>query len=108
SAVCSVRLILAIYQIHIYENLSIVKIAKQFKYSQNYLSTRFKKDTNETLKQYIIKTKITEAKRLLLSTQLSLMDISTLLNFKDYTRFSHTFKRITGTSPKQFISTKKY
>ncbi|MDN5626273.1 MAG: helix-turn-helix domain-containing protein, partial [Acinetobacter sp.] len=68
-----------------------MKIAKQFKYSQNYLSTRFKKETNETLKQYIIKTKITEAKRLLLSTQLSLMDISTLLNFKDYTRFSHTF-----------------
>lgn len=95
-------------QIHIYENLSIVKIAKQFKYSQNYLSTRFKKETNETLKQYIIKTKITEAKRLLLSTRLSLMDISTLLNFKDYTHFSHTFKRITGTSPKQFISTKKY
>ncbi|MFT8966897.1 helix-turn-helix domain-containing protein [Leuconostoc suionicum] len=95
-------------QIHIYENLSIIDIAKQFKYSQNYLSARFKKETNQTLKQYIIGAKIEEAKRLLLSTQLSLIDISTLLNFKDYTHFSHTFKRLTGTSPKQFISTKKY
>ena len=51
--------------------------------------------------EYIHKRKISEAK-LLLRTGLTPTEVATALCYYDYAHFSHSFKRITGVTPKIF------
>lgn len=89
---------------HLYEHISLSELADFVDLNPNYLSELFKKDVGITLSEYIQKEKIEEAKRLLLSSNYSLLEISSLLNFHDQSHFTRLFKKYTGITPKKFRS----
>lgn len=87
---------------NLYSNLSLESICKHINFNASYISRFFKKEVGITISEYIIKEKIEEAKRLLLSTNYSILEISVLLHFNDQSYFTKIFKRFTGTTPKKF------
>jgi len=87
------------------ENISLVTISTQLKVNSSYLSSQFKKDTGIALTDYIHMERISEAKRMLLFTQFSILDIYSSLGFCDQSHFTKAFKKATGLTPKQFRDT---
>ncbi|MBT2599364.1 MULTISPECIES: helix-turn-helix domain-containing protein [Oceanobacillus] len=91
---------------HLYEEISLAKLAKVVNMHQNYLSTLFKKEVGISITEYILLQKVEEAKRLLIHSDYPLSEIYTWLNFHDQSHFTKVFKKYTGTTPKKF-KTKK-
>ncbi|MCE6989844.1 AraC family transcriptional regulator [Dyadobacter sp. CY323] len=76
------------------------------KFGQNYssLAHTFSEVTGVTIENFIIASKIERVKKLLISDELSLTDISYLLNYSSVAHLSTQFKRITGLTPSFFKS----
>ena len=87
---------------HIYEPLSPADIALELHMDLSYLCRHFKQQTGFTLSSYIRKTKIEESKRLLRTTNLSLVQISMQLGFSSQNYFQTVFKDVTGVTPKMY------
>lgn len=87
---------------HLTEHISVEQIAKDLYVSRSYLSTKFKKETGETLSSYIQKQQIERAKDYLKNTKKSILEISTYLGFSSQGYFQNVFKKHTGMTPKEF------
>lgn len=87
---------------NIQEDISVYSIARAFYLSETHIIRIFKEKYAETPKQYILRKKIDESKRLLLDTTLQIKEIAMTFHFADSYHFSHTFKRFTGYSPEKF------
>lgn len=83
-------------------NLKVQLIAEYFDVDSKYLARRFKKETNETIKNYIQRKKVEEAKRIMQSSHMNLIDIATNLSFHDQSHFTKIFKEFSGMTPKQY------
>ena len=90
---------------HIYENITLSQLSKVLSVSSNYLSEKFKKEVGMTISEFIQKEKVEEAKRLLSSTNNSILDICVSLNFTDQSYFTKIFKKVTGITPNQYRKT---
>lgn len=94
---------------HIEENynkdLSICELSRIAGLSEYYFSRLFKKQKGFTLHEYIIKTRVINAKILLKSTNLSLREIAYRCGFSNESSFSNTFKKITAMTPGLFRRT---
>ncbi|MFT4145048.1 MAG: AraC family transcriptional regulator [Mobilitalea sp.] len=86
------------------QELSISELAKVAGLSEFYFSRIFKKHTGFTIHEYIIKTKVVNAKELLKSTNLSLREIAYQCGFSNESSFCNTFKKITDMTPGNFRS----
>ena len=82
--------------------ISLDDIASDLFITKEHLSRLFKKEMGITISEYIIKTKILEAKNLLKETDYNILDIAVLLNFANSSHFSNSFKKITGLSPSDY------
>ena len=83
-------------------DVSLKEFADDFGYSLSHASKYFKENTGMTFseaKQYF---RIQVAKRLLLSTDYSINEISTMCGFNYYHLFHSTFKKSTGMTPHEF------
>ncbi len=98
----TVNLVIKYIHNHLYDSLSNGDIADYFFINPSYLSHLFRKTTGTSLRSYINRQKINEAKHLLLSTDFSLSYISELLHFSSQSRFTKIFKEATGYTPKSF------
>ncbi len=87
---------------HIYEEFSHDDLAKKVELSPKYLSVLFKKEVGLTVSDYIQQTKMDEAKKLLAYSKTSISEICSLLNFNDQSYFTKVFKKVVGTTPKQY------
>lgn len=87
---------------NLHEEISVTSIAKAFYLSETHVIRIFRDKYAETPKQYILRRKIEEAKRMLLETSLQIKEIAMILHFADSYHFSHTFKRYTKYSPEKF------
>lgn len=86
------------------ENMSLSKIASIFGYSPEHLSRMFSATTNKSFKRFVDFVKMSEAKKLLLFTNMSVVDISDYLKFDDVSSFSRTFKRVFNMAPSKFVT----
>jgi len=84
------------------EDISLNKIANRLYVSQDYLSHVFKQETGFSPINYLISRRIGEAKKLLLSKNLSIQEISELVGYNNANYFTMLFKKVTGTTPKKF------
>lgn len=89
-------------QQHLYDPLSVSSISQAIHVSSNYLSVLFKEETGLPLARYVIRERIREAKRLLRSTDDSLLTISNKLHFSSQSHFSQAFKQTTGETPTHY------
>lgn len=87
---------------HLYDDIRLNHLAQMCHLSPNYLSSLFKKEVGKPLSEYIQQQRVDEAKKLLLLTNYSILDISMWLNFNDQSYFIKIFKKYTGLTPRQF------
>ena len=89
-------------ELNYYDAIKIKDIADFLGVNVNYLSDSFKKEFGKSPKQYLMELKIKKAKRLLSSTQNSIVIIANSVGFKDSLAFSKFFKLHTGISPSKY------
>lgn len=87
---------------HLYEKITLLDLEDATSHSSVYISSRFKQELGITFSQYLLNKKIEEAKHLLLFTDHSFQEISTLLNFTSQSHFTQRFKQVTGQTPKAY------
>ena len=83
-------------------SLSLRTLAETLNVSSSYLSTLFKKETGQTLTEYINRRRIKHAKHLLETTRLQIQTIAQHCGIVDVQYFSRVFKRIAGMTPKEY------
>lgn len=79
--------------------LSNKDIAVHFGYHPYYVSNLVKDATGLSLRQYIIKHRLREAKKLLTTTKLSMTDVAVKSGFQTVTYFNKQFKEHNGITP---------
>ena len=84
------------------KELTIEMICERFYLSRRQLYKLFKNNTGKTVMQYVQDARINEAKRLIISTDLSLLEIAEKVGIYDYNYFIKIFKAKVGYTPKQF------
>jgi len=84
------------------EDLSLKKLSQEFLITPNYLSKQFKKLTDVGLNDYINITRVAAAEKLLVTTDLSITEISFRCGFNDSNYFAAVFKKIKGITPKKY------
>lgn len=83
-------------------DISLKEIANRLYISQDYLSHVFKNETGYSPINYMINRRVGEAKKLLLTTNMTIQQISLEVGYENANYFSMLFKRITGLSPGRF------
>ncbi len=87
---------------HIYDPLYVSDIADALHISPSYLSRIYKKETEESISDYIRRKKISEAQWLLKHTSFSVTDIYGKLSYCSQSYFTDIFRRETGMTPRLF------
>ena len=77
-------------------------IALKLGYSVPYLSMRFKEVTGIGYRDYIIRVRMEEARRLLANTDKKIVEIAECVGYGDVNFFYSVFKKTEGTSPAVF------
>ena len=88
-------------------SLTVKNIANHLNLSSNYLSTVFKKETGQTLQQYITNFKLNKSKSLLLVEGLSVTRVGEMLGYENRDSFIFAFKKKYGQTPQQYLRLKK-
>lgn len=83
-------------------DFSLKKLSELMGYNSNYLSGLFKKQYGLTFQDYLVYSRIEQAKILLLSTDLKNYEIAEKIGFTDVNYFGSRFKKIVGMSPKHY------
>lgn len=81
------------------ENITREDVAAIAYITPNYLSKQFRNKMGMNLREYINQIRLEEAKRLLLSTNLSVSEIAGLSGYDNISYFSTVFRKHTGMSP---------
>lgn len=85
-------------------DLSLDLVASKVYVSSYYLSHLFREEMNMTYSDYVVSVRIEEAKILLKKKTMKAFDVSAACGFNDANYFAKTFKKLTGLSPKQYMS----
>lgn len=82
--------------------LRMERLVEKFNFSHNYLGIFFKKETGETLQQYIQKYRLKMIESRLLSSEMSISQITYEFGFTDGSHLNKLFKKHYGVSPGAF------
>ncbi|GAA4107470.1 AraC family transcriptional regulator [Aquimarina addita] len=96
--------IVAYIKQNVYENerTKIHSISEKFKMSQSSISSYFKKETGESIHQYITKYKMQLVEYRLQHTKFTIAEIASQLGYTDESHLTKTFKKHFSLSPKQY------
>ncbi|MDP2424988.1 MAG: response regulator [bacterium] len=83
-------------------DLSLNQVCDYLDISISYLSMLMKREKNLSFNKYIVQVRMEKAKEYLRTTNLKIIDISLLCGYNEVYYFSHSFKKYTGESPKQY------
>lgn len=83
-------------------DLSLAEIADYSEVSKNHLSWEFARETGENISDVIARTRIHEAKKLLLETNLKTYEIAEKTGYANAETFCRAFRKLTGTSPRRY------
>lgn len=96
------KLVIEYIEENLQRNLSLIELAKIVQMSPNYFVRLFKQSTGVTPYQYVLDCRISKAKELLRDRKLTLAEISQQLGFYDQSRFTNTFGKRMGITPKKY------
>ena len=86
-------------------NPSLEEAAARAGFSTSYFSELFRKQTGSNYKRFLDNVKFDYAKKLLLFTDMTALEVCVESGFNDYANFSRRFKRRFGASPDVYRST---
>ena len=89
-------------QEHLSEEISLNILAEQFHLNSQYISQLFKNEIGVNFLAYLTSIRMEKAKKLLISTPLSIGEISQQAGYGDYRVFTKTFKKWEGSTPSQY------
>lgn len=96
---------------YIHENfrrpITLEEVAEHVYISSYYFSRHFKNFTGMNFIDYLTKVRIEEAKKLLLTTDLNISQISRQVGYHDPSYFGRVFKKVVGMPPSKFKVNKK-
>ena len=84
------------------EEVSLNILAEEFHLSAQYISQLFKNEIGVNFLAYLTNIRMEQAKKLLLSSQLSIAEISERSGYGDYRIFTKAFKKAEGVTPSQY------
>lgn len=84
---------------HINRQISLEEVSERAFVSAGYLSTLFKERTGKNFSDYVIETRIEEAKRLLRDPSLNICGIAERVGYADQRHFSKVFQKMVGVTP---------
>lgn len=87
---------------HLAEPLNLHTVAAAVGVNASYFSARFKKETGQTLTEYILQERMRLAVNLLLTTRLQVQTIAQYCGFLDVNYFSRLFRQSVGVSPTEY------
>ena len=91
------------YITHNYKNdIGIDNIAKAVDMHPNYIVSLFRKESGINITKYIHMLRMYEAQRLLLATDMKIIDIAMDVGFGSVSNFYKYFKRVCGRNPKDY------
>ena len=89
-------------QEHLAEEVSLSVLAEEFHLSAQYISQLFKNEIGVGFLTYLTNIRMERAKQLLLSTSLSIAEVSEQSGYSDYRVFTKVFKKSEGITPSQY------
>ena len=84
---------------HFKENPSLREVAETIPLNPRYFCTKFRKYTGKSYKQYLKQTKLRYARKLIIATALSMIDVAENSGYASQSHFSCEFKEYYGISP---------
>lgn len=97
-----IQKIIAYIETDLSTDLSLKTFAKYLNVNASYLSTLFSKEVGIALSEYVNKSRIFHAKKLLLGTDLPIKSIAEQCGFSDTHYFSRVFRKIEHTTPNEY------
>lgn len=85
-------------------NLGIQQIADFIQKSPQYIGRLFKKETGESITNYINKLRLEKAVQLMISSKCTVTEVISKIGIENETQFYRLFKKEYGTSPKNYIT----
>lgn len=85
-----------------FRTVSLQDVANRFHYEPSYLGKQIKLYSGKNYTAIVNELRISEAKRLLVQTDLSIEEVGHQAGFESLVHFSRTFKRNVGMSPSQY------
>ena len=82
--------------------VSLENLSRHFGRSKSYISHMFKKTGGMSVREYCNHLKLEDAKRILLSSDRSVTEISLEVGFQDVSYFVNLFKKRYGNTPLQY------
>ncbi|PZD97406.1 hypothetical protein DNH61_03400 [Paenibacillus sambharensis] len=82
--------------------LTLTALSEKLFVHPNYLSSLFKAETGQTFSQYVTRTRMQHARRLLRETNLKIYQISSEVGYSDQVHFSRVFKSLEGMNPYEY------
>ena len=101
------RQLLEYIRIHYRDSLTLSDLAAQFHLSQKYLSRYFKEKFHITISEYIRHLRMTHAKELLETTDLSVTEVAEQSGFSSVSFFIRQFTEANGISPRKWKQSRK-
>ncbi len=104
--------VISIIQKHINDNLhmqdevSLVRLAETVYFNPSYLSRLFKQVTGTNLSDYISECRIKKAKKLLENAEYKIHEISEAVGYLSATNFARFFKKVTNMTPQEYRDSK--
>ena len=89
-------------QEHLAEEMSLSVLAENFHLNPQYISQLFKNEIGVTFLTYLTGIRMEKAKKLLLSTSLSVAEVAEQSGYGDYRVFTKVFKKSEGSTPSQY------
>jgi len=84
------------------EKITLANIGTAVRLGRTQLAEIFKEKQGMTIVAYVNQRRVEQAQHLLRTTDMPILDIAFDTGFGDVSHFNHTFKRITGISPRQY------
>lgn len=87
---------------HYSRRITLEEIAAYVYLSPSYLSSLFRKETGQTVSEYVLHVRIEKSKTLLLRPGISIGETAALCGFEDQCYFTRVFKKQAGMPPKKY------
>jgi two-component system response regulator YesN len=88
-------------------NLSLNEVAAQVSFSPNHFSAVFSAETGENFRDYLTRTRLEHAKKLLRTTRLKCSEVGFQCGYNDSHYFSLIFRKNCGMPPQQYRDTSR-
>ena len=85
------------------EKITLDVLAEHTGLSTYYISSLLKKETGQSLSDHINTTRVKAAQKMLMRDDANIIDIAEQLGFSSHNHFSNVFKRITKTTPSEYM-----